>query len=81
MSVAAVVELPVGEVLASSLMACMISSVWLMRTSGMILYSVHVVSVRIRRITLTKKSFTATCFGPVSCPAIIVEPSTERLRK
>jgi hypothetical protein len=43
-----------------------------------VLYSVRVVTVRIRRITQTQKSFTSTCFGMVSCPAIIVGPSTER---
>jgi hypothetical protein len=34
------------------------------------------VSFIIRRITLTQISFTATCFGPVLCPAIIVGLST-----
>jgi ribosomal protein S27E len=40
--------------------------------------SVHVVSVRIRRITFSQEPFTSTCFSMVSCPTIIVEPSTEK---
>jgi hypothetical protein len=42
----------VTDSLASLLRACRVSSVWLMQTSGMVLLSVHVVSVRIKRITL-----------------------------
>ena len=51
---------------------------WLRQTSEIILCVVHVVNVGTRRITLTKKPFTATCFGTVSCPAIMVGPSTEK---
>jgi hypothetical protein len=43
-----------------------------------VLCLVHVVSVRIRRITLPQISFIATFLGPVSCPTIIVGPSTEK---
>jgi hypothetical protein len=46
----------------------------------MVLLSVHVVSVRIRRITLPQGPFTSTYFNTVSCPTIIVGPSTEKLR-
>jgi hypothetical protein len=49
-----------------------------MQTSGMVLLSVHAVSVRIRRITLPQEPFTSTLFSTVSCPAIIVGPSTEK---
>jgi hypothetical protein len=66
------------DALTISLMACIILSVWLRQTSEMVLCLVHIVSVRLRRITLPQISFTATCFGPVSCPAIIVGPSTEK---
>jgi hypothetical protein len=61
-------------------MACIILSLWLRQTNEMVLYLVLVVSVRIRRITPTQISFAATCFGPVSCPAIIVGPSMEKKR-
>src|SRR3954465_13099031 len=44
----------------------------------MVLSVVHVVSVGIRRNTLPQESFMATCFGSVSCLAIIVGPSTEK---
>jgi hypothetical protein len=66
------------DALTSSLMACILLSVWLRQTSKMVLCLVHVVSVRIRRITLPQISFTTTCFGPVSCPAIIVGPSIKK---
>jgi hypothetical protein len=36
------------------------------------------VDVGMRRITLPQESFRATCFGPVSCPAIMFGPSTEK---
>jgi hypothetical protein len=42
------------------------------------LYFVHVLNVRMRRITLSQESFKATCFGPVSCLAIMFGPSTEK---
>ena len=46
----------------SSLMACIIFSMWLRQTSGrMVLCLVHVVTVRIRRITLPQEPFTSTC--------------------
>jgi hypothetical protein len=44
----------------------------------MVLLSVHVVSVRIKRITLPQELFTSTCFSTVSCPATIVGLSTEK---
>jgi hypothetical protein len=44
----------------------------------MVLCVVHVLTVRTRRNILPGKSFTPTCFGKVSCPAIIVGPSTEK---
>jgi hypothetical protein len=59
-------------------MACNILSVWLKQTSGTVLFVVHVLSARIIRITLPQKSFTPTCFGLVSCPAIFVGPSMEK---
>jgi hypothetical protein len=62
----------------SSLMACILLLVWLRQTSRIVLYLVHVMFARIRRITLPQISFTATCLGPVSCPAIITGPSTEK---
>jgi hypothetical protein len=56
----------VTDALTSSLMAvCILLSVWLRQTSGIVLCLVHVVSVKIRRITLPQKSFTATYFGSV----------------
>jgi hypothetical protein len=39
---------------------------------------VHVLNVGMRRITLPQESFKATCFGPVSCLAIMFGPSTEK---
>jgi hypothetical protein len=39
---------------------------------------VHVLNVRMRRITLPQESFRATCFGPVLCRAIIFGPSTKK---
>ena len=63
----------------SSLLACIIFSTWLRQTGGRtVSFVVHVVSVRIRRITLPQKPFTSTCLRTVSCPAIIVGPSTEK---
>jgi hypothetical protein len=44
----------------------------------MVLLSVHVVCVRISRITLHQEPFTCTCFSTVLCPATIVGPSTEK---
>jgi hypothetical protein len=44
----------------------------------MVLMSVHVVCIRIRRITLPQKPFTSTCFSMVSCPSTIVGLSTEK---
>jgi hypothetical protein len=44
----------------------------------MVLYLVHVVSGRIRGMTLPQVSFTATCFGLVLCPAIIIELSMKK---
>jgi hypothetical protein len=44
----------------------------------MVLLSVHVVYVRIKRITLPQEPFTCTCFSTVSCPATIVGPSTKK---
>ena len=35
--------------------------------------SVHVLPVRIRRVTLPQETFTCTCFGRVSCQAIMEE--------
>jgi hypothetical protein len=49
-----------------------------MQTSGMVLLSVYVVSVRIRRITLPQEPFTSTYFSTISCPAIIVGPRMEK---
>src|SRR5215203_529240 len=49
-----------------------------MRTSRGVLLSVHVLAVRIRRVTLPQETFTCTCFGRVSCQAIIVGPSMEK---
>ena len=49
-----------------------------MRTSSEVLLSVHVLSVRIRRVTPPQETFTCTCFGTVSCEAIIVGPSMEK---
>ena len=43
-----------------------------------VLLSVHVLSVRIRRVTLPQEMFTCICFGTVSCQAIIVGPSMEK---
>ena len=43
-----------------------------------VLLSVHVLTVRIRRVTLPQEKFTCTCFGTVSCQAIIVGPSMEK---
>jgi hypothetical protein len=51
---------------------------WLGQTFRMVLYVVHVLTVRTRRNTLPGKSFTPTCFGKVSWLAIIVGPSTEK---
>ena len=45
---------------------------------GVALCFVHVLNVEMRRITLPQESFRATCFGPVSCPAIMFGPSTEK---
>jgi hypothetical protein len=50
------------------------------KTNGMVLCVVHVLSVRIRMITLPRTPFTPTSFGPVSCLAIIVGPNTEKER-
>jgi hypothetical protein len=44
----------------------------------MVSFIVHVVPVGIRRITLPQRPFTSTCLRMVSCPAIIVGPSTEK---
>jgi hypothetical protein len=35
-------------------------------------------TVRIKRVTLPQEKFTCTCFGTVSCQAIIVGPSMEK---
>jgi hypothetical protein len=61
-----------------SLKACILFSIWLRQTSGMVLCVVHAVFVRMRRITLPQRPFTSTCFGSVSCPAIIVGPSMKK---
>ena len=69
----------VTDAVPTLLMACIIFSVWLRKTSRrMVLFLVHVVSARIRMITLPQKPFTSTCCSPVSCPVIIVGPSTEK---
>jgi hypothetical protein len=68
----------VADSLASLLWACRVYSVWLMRTSGMVLLSIHVVCVKIRRITLPQEPFMCTYFSMVSCPTKIVGPSTEK---
>jgi hypothetical protein len=66
------------DALSISLLSCIILSVWLRQTSGMVLFVVHVVSVRIRMITLPQKSFTSTYYGSISCPIIIVEPNMDK---
>jgi hypothetical protein len=43
-----------------------------------VLFSIHVMSVRIRRITLPQEPFTSTCFSTVLCQAIIVGPSMKK---
>jgi hypothetical protein len=68
----------VTNTLASSLKACILFSMRMRQTSEMVLCVVHAVFVGMRRITLPQGSFTPTCFGLVSCPAIIVGPSTEK---
>src|SRR6185369_5749859 len=60
------------------LQACINLSMWLRQTKWIILCLVHVLTVGTSGSTLTRKSFKATCFGEVSCPAIIVGPSTEK---
>ena len=53
--------------------------VWLMQTVvTMVLCAVRVFTVRTRKTTQIPEPFTPTCFDPVSCPAIIVGPSTKR---
>ena len=47
-------------------------------SGGMVLCVVHVLNVGMRRITLPQESFRATCFCPVSCPAIMFGARTEK---
>jgi uncharacterized membrane protein len=68
----------VTNALLSILKASRILAMWLRQTFKMVLCVVHVLIVRTRRNTLPRKSFTPTYFGKVSCPAIIVGPSTEK---
>jgi hypothetical protein len=68
----------VADALPSTLKAFIILAMCLGQTFIMVLYVVHVLTVRTRRNTLPGKSFTPTCFGKVSCPAIIVRPSMEK---
>jgi hypothetical protein len=68
----------VTDALSSSLKVFIILAMWLVQTFGMVICVVHVLTVRIRRNTLPGKSFTPTCFGKVSCLAIIVGPSMEK---
>jgi hypothetical protein len=66
------------DALPSTLKAFIILAKWLGQTFRMVLYVVHVLTVRTRRNTLPRKSFTPTCFRKVSCIAIIVGPSMEK---
>jgi hypothetical protein len=66
------------DALPSSLKVFVILAMWLGQTFRMVLCVVHVLNVGTRRNTLPGKSFTPTCFGKVSCLAIIVRPSTEK---
>lgn len=69
----------VTDALPSTLRASKISSLWLMQTVvTMVLCVVRVFTVRTRKTTQIPEPFTPTCFDPVSCPAIIVGPSTEK---
>jgi hypothetical protein len=68
----------VTDALPSLLKAFVILAMWLEQTFRMVLCVVHVLIVRTRRNTLPEKSFTLTCFGKVTCLAIIVGPSTEK---
>ena len=60
------------------LQACINLSMWLRQTNMMVLCLVHVWTVGTLMSTLPREPFKATCFGEVSCPAIIVGPSTEK---
>jgi hypothetical protein len=68
----------VTNALPSTLKAFIILAKWLGQTFRMVLCVVHVLTVRTRRNTLPRKSFTPTCFENVSCPAIIIGPSTKK---
>jgi hypothetical protein len=66
------------DALEISLKACILFSMWLRQTSGMVLCVVHAVFVKMKRITLPQRPFTSTYSDSVSCPAIIVGPSMGR---
>jgi hypothetical protein len=58
--------------------ACILFEMRPRRTSMvMALRFVHVLNFGMRRITLPQESFRATCFGLVSCLAIMFGPSME----
>ena len=57
----------VTDVVPSSLMACIIFSVWLNQISRMVLCFVHVMTVGIRGITLAHEPYTPTCCEKASC--------------
>jgi hypothetical protein len=61
-----------------SLKVFVILAMWLEQIFGMVLCVVHMLTVGTRRNTLPGKSFTPTCFGKVSCLAIIIGPSKEK---
>ena len=66
------------DALPNSLKACVLLSKWPRQTREMVLCVVLAVTVGTRMITLALAPFTSTCFGTVSCPVIIVGPSTEK---